>query len=114
MAIFTDVASSYDAWYTSKMGAFVDQVETDLAFRLFPAEKGMKVLDVGCGTGNFSLKLAKRGCRVTGIDITDEMLEIARGKAAAESADIDFYNMDLYKLNFPDETFDAVFLHGCF
>ena len=36
-------------------------------------EKGMRILDVGCGTGNFSIKLAKMGLDVTGIDVSEKM-----------------------------------------
>ena len=42
-----------------------------------------KVLDVACGTGDMSVLLAKQGCTVTGIDISDEMLNIAQRKSSA-------------------------------
>jgi len=114
MAIFDNVASDYDAWYTDIKGSFVDTVETGLAFKLIKVEKGMKVLDVGCGTGNFSIKLAKMGCDVTGIDISDNMLEIARKKAEAENLGIKFLHMDLNDLNFIENEFDAVFSMAAF
>ncbi|MGB4131105.1 MAG: methyltransferase domain-containing protein, partial [Tepidanaerobacteraceae bacterium] len=68
MSIFDPEAKTYDIWYDTKMGAFADMVQTKLAFELFEPKKGMHVLDVGCGTGNFSIKLAKMGLKVTGID----------------------------------------------
>ena len=71
MAIFDQYAPQYDTWYDNKKGSFVDKVETELAFRLLKVEEGMKVLDCGCGTGNLSAKLAKLGCRVTGIDMSE-------------------------------------------
>jgi ubiquinone/menaquinone biosynthesis C-methylase UbiE len=99
----------YDSWYVSRMGQFVDEVETALAFRLFKPVGDMDILDVGCGTGNFTIKLAKMGCKVTGIDISDGMLNIAEEKAKELKLDAKFHIMDVYKLEFPDSSFDAVF-----
>jgi ubiquinone biosynthesis O-methyltransferase len=114
MAIFDKEANSYDSWYESKMGSYVDEIETDLALSMFKAEKGITVLDVGCGTGNFSVKLAKMGCKVVGIDVSDEMLEIARKKAEEQDLDIEFFNMDVYELKFEDDRFDAAFSMAAF
>ncbi|MCC5910536.1 MAG: methyltransferase domain-containing protein [Clostridiaceae bacterium] len=114
MAIFDSRAMDYDQWYESKLGRFVDQVETDLAFSMFRPEKDMKVLDIGCGTGNFSIKLAKMGCTVVGVDLSDEMLDIAREKVKQEGLDIVFHNMDVYDLNFEANQFDAVFSMAAF
>lgn len=114
MAVFNKEASSYDSWYKTKLGGFIDQVETECAFKLFKVKKGMKILDVGCGTGNFSIKLAKMGCKVIGIDISEEMLNIAKEKAKKEALDIQFYKMDVYDLKFEDEYFDGVFSMAAF
>jgi ubiquinone/menaquinone biosynthesis C-methylase UbiE len=96
------------------MGSFVDKVETELAFGMFDIYPGMRVLDVGCGTGNFSIKLAKQGCRVIGIDISDEMLDIARAKAKELKLDIEFYNMDVYDLQFEIGSFQGAFSMAAF
>lgn len=114
MAVFDMIANEYDSWYVTKLGSFVDKVETDLAFEMIKLSPGMKILDVGCGTGNFSIKLAQRGCKVVGIDISDEMLEIARSKARQMNLDIEFYNMDVYKLGFEANSFDAAFSMAAF
>lgn len=49
-------------------------------------EAGASILDVGCGTGRHSIALAKRGYRMTGIDLSNGMLSIAA--AAAVAADV--------------------------
>ncbi len=114
MAVFDKAAQNYDQWYNSKLGAFVDMIETKLAFELFKTKKGQSVLDAGCGTGNFSCKLADMGCKVTGIDISHKMLKLAKEKACNSDLDIDFKLMDLYHLDFPDEHFDSVFSMAAF
>lgn len=44
------------------------------------AAEGLRVLDIGCGTGSLALALARRGAHVTGIDISPQMLDMARRK----------------------------------
>ena len=108
MAVFDKEAKDYDSWYNSKLGSFVDKVETTCVFKLFKLRKGKKVLDAGCGTGNFSIKLAKLGCDVTAVDLSNEMLNVARDKACREGLDIDFIHMDVHKMDFADNYFDGV------
>ncbi len=53
------------------------------------------VLDLGCGTGNVTIPLAKRGYDMIGVDLSCEMLDIAREKAQSEGLDILFLNQDM-------------------
>ncbi len=48
------------------------------------------------------------GCEVIGIDISNEMLNVAKKKSIEQNIDIEFLNMDLYSLKFEDNSFDAV------
>lgn len=114
MAIFDSASNLYDDWYKTKLGKHVDFVESECAFNLFKIKKGMKVLDIGCGTGNFSLKLAKKGCKVTGIDLSDKMLHLAREKTEKENLYINYCRMNVYDLQFPAQHFDAVFSMATF
>lgn len=70
------------------------------------AVKGLhgNVLDVACGTGDMVMELAKQGCHVTGIDISEEMLTIAKQKTA--TANYQLGNAEA--LPFADGEFDAV------
>ena len=104
--VFDDYFDGYDAWYSTRIGTFVDQVETDAAFSLLVPENGIRILDAGCGTGNFSIKLANMGCDVTGIDISENMLAQAVQKTQGRK-NIRFYEMDASHMDFSDNIFDA-------
>lgn len=73
-----------------------------------PAGRRLKILDVGCGAGFFSILLAKEGHEVFGIDLTPEMIENAIQLAEEENADCCFQVMDAENPMFADETFDVV------
>ena len=73
-----------------------------------PAGERLRILDVGCGAGFFSVLLAKEGHRVTGVDLTPDMIENAEILAAEENADCEFIVMDAENVDFPDGTFDVV------
>lgn len=73
-----------------------------------PEEKNLKILDVGCGAGFFSILLAKEGYQVTGIDLTPDMIKNARLLAEEEKVSCEFQVMDAENPEFPDETFDVV------
>jgi len=69
---------------------------------------GMRVLDVACGTGVVAITAARMGARVTGLDLTPELLEAARVNARIAGLDIDWHEGDVEQLPFPAGTFDAV------
>ncbi len=70
--------------------------------------KLLKILDVGCGTGFFTILLAKQGHNVTGTDLTPDMIENARNLAKEEGTECEFQVMDAEHLSFPDQSFDVV------
>lgn len=57
------------------------------------------IADLACGTGNITIPLAKRGYEMIGVDISEEMLMVAREKATDESLDILFLNQDMARLD---------------
>ncbi len=71
-------------------------------------EKG-NVLEVGCGGGHHSVNLAKRGFKVTSIDISLNGLRAAKALAEHEKQDIQFVCGDIKRLPFADKEFDVCF-----
>jgi SAM-dependent methyltransferase len=65
------------------------------------------VLDLGCGTGGHALVLAKRGYKVTGVDRSPDMLDIARRKARDTGVDVEFIAGDIAAFGL-ERKFDAV------
>ncbi|HHW37247.1 MAG TPA: class I SAM-dependent methyltransferase [Bacillales bacterium] len=83
-------------------------MEKELMMTLADPKRNETVLDLGCGTGIYSLELAKKGLKVTGMDISEEMLKQARKKAIQSGYDLDLISGDFHTLPFEDEVFDLV------
>lgn len=73
-----------------------------------PEGSGLRILDIGTGTGFFAILMARLGHRVTGIDLTPAMLIEAHALAEALNLDVDFLEMNAQTLDFQDESFDVI------
>lgn len=82
--------ADYDRWYE-----FIKSIVEENGI------KGKDVLDLGCGTGEMSIRFKKSGYAVLGVDISPEMLSIAADKAREKKLDIHFANQDMRELKFP-------------
>ena len=98
----TWMAGNYD--YFSR---FMESSAAEFLDRL-PLDPGDRLLDVACGSGQLALLAARRGARVTGVDIAANWIEAARGRAAHEGLAADFDQGDAEDLPYPDERFDIV------
>jgi len=67
---------------------------------------GMEVLELGCGTGLFTREFARSGARLTALDISPDLLELARREVPA--ANVNFVGGNAYAMDFPPERFDCV------
>jgi ubiquinone/menaquinone biosynthesis C-methylase UbiE len=76
--------------------------------RTWSGSEPLDALDVGCGTGFLALLLAHLGHRVAGVDVAEEMLRLAREKAAAAGRAIAFRPADAERLPFEDASFDLI------
>ncbi len=78
-----------------------------LGLKMFPPREGMRVLDVGCGTGVHLEHYQKAGCDVYGIDLSPSMLQVAR-KRLGESANLHMGNAS--KMPYSDKSFDLIIM----
>ncbi|MFO7973857.1 MAG: class I SAM-dependent methyltransferase [Candidatus Hydrogenedentota bacterium] len=98
-------AQDYDRWYTTPEGQAHDRVQkADVRHFLGPATSGMRLLDIGCGTGHWSGFFASLGYNVAGVDVAPEMIQVAHNRTmpgvATQVADARF-------LPFQDASFDV-------
>jgi SAM-dependent methyltransferase len=78
----------------------------------FDAWRGKRVLEVGCGAGTDLARFAKGGAIVTGIDVADSAIELARKNFAQQGLQGELRVADGERLPFETETFDLVYAHG--
>jgi SAM-dependent methyltransferase len=101
-------SDSYDLLYEEKDY----DAECDVLERIFReyAEKPItSILDLGCGTGNYALRLAQRGYEVCGVDLSESMLDIAREKIRNTPASIQYFHSDIASIQL-DRQFDAAIM----
>jgi len=104
--LFENYGSKYDQEvFTQGTLGECDFIESEIG-----CNKQTRILDIGCGTGRHSIELTKRGYTVTGIDLSESMLERARKKAADSHVSIDFQIQDARNLPFNNEFDLAIML----
>lgn len=98
--------AQYDTWYDSPRGRWIGDTEYRLLSDELELRSEARVLDIGCGTGWFTRRLAALpGLQVTGIDHNDEWLAFARSRDPHST----YLQADALALPFADNSFDQVF-----
>jgi ubiquinone/menaquinone biosynthesis C-methylase UbiE len=112
-------AEVWDRFWTEKMDLDVYPPITDIASEIaevVPDVKGIKVIEIGAGTGRTSIELARRGACVTILDISEQSLELARkfarGADAATRKRIFYVLADALDPELKPESFDILFHQG--
>jgi ubiquinone/menaquinone biosynthesis C-methylase UbiE len=98
-----------DAWtklVRAGYDLYRDYLNTPAFFEMLPNVAGLAGLDIGCGEGHNTRLLAKRGARVTAIDIAENLIASARQVEAHEPLDIAYQVASAVDLPFADATFD--------
>jgi SAM-dependent methyltransferase len=94
-----------DQYHFEKLHHLLDLVH-------FDEWKGRDVLDVGCGAGVEVVRFARAGARVTGVDIAESAITLARQNLEQQGLSARLEVADGEQLPFPDDSFDLVFAHG--
>lgn len=105
--LFDNWPDKYDSWFSTPLGVLVKKFETSLLLEMLEPERDELILDVGCGTGVFTLDILSYGTKIFGLDISTPMLSQAVKKTGAYP----FFAIagDMSVLPFPDESFDKVY-----
>jgi SAM-dependent methyltransferase len=103
-ALFDD---DYLHFYAGMLGDERSDQDAAAAIALGPLHEGMSVLDVPCGHGRLAVRLAQRGLAVTGVDVTERFIEVARVQAEAAGLDVALQVGDMRRLPV-DGPYDAV------
>jgi SAM-dependent methyltransferase len=107
----------YDAVYREAVGSGpppweIGGPQPALARVLDAGVRGPTVLDLGCGTGDLAIALARRGHEVTAVDISAVAIDRARAKAAGQGLTVHFEVGDATRLSLPTAPFGTVFDSG--
>jgi len=73
-----------------------------------------KVLELGCGAGRNAIYLAKQGCSVVGVDLSDKALQWAQKRVDEANVSVELICANIFELNLQDESFDFIYDSGCF
>jgi ubiquinone/menaquinone biosynthesis methyltransferase len=105
--LFSTIADRYDL-ITVVLSYGQDRRWKDRVAALIQQPRGAAALDLACGTGDIAFRLASRGARVVGLDITPRMLELARQRPEASAQRVAFVAGDMTALPFPSRSFDVI------
>ena len=104
-----DYSLLYDVIYSKKNY----KAETNLISQIIKKfhSPNVNILDIGCGTGEHTLELLKKGYKVTGIDLSNEMLKIAKKKLLSNKLfSNNLFNLNAYNVNKLDVKFNVILM----
>lgn len=101
-------AAQRDAWAVFAPVEITTTMPAAKLVKFARVAPGQRVLDVACGTAVVAVTAARRGAKVSGLDLSPVLLDRARHNANVAAVDIDFIEGDAEALPYPDASFDVV------
>lgn len=96
--------------FTTAADSFSENIERPAIERLIGDVAGARLLDLGCGSGTYSVPFARRGAQVTGLDLSQTMISLAEQRALGHGVQADFRVADIREpLPFGASQFDVIF-----
>lgn len=93
--------------------SYRDSFNTPSFLKMLPDVRGLAGLDIGCGEGTNTREVAKRGARMTAVDISEVFLGHARDTESRDPLGITFHLASAVQLPFPDANFDFATAFMC-
>lgn len=112
--IYEKFGKYYDQIYSSFYDYELECDNLEEIFKKFCKKTPKEILDIGCGTGSHAIELAKRGYKLTGIDISKVMIEKAKNKAQNAELNIDFRVVDMRSMTLNSKFNVVICLFGGF
>lgn len=110
-SLFDNIAPDYDK-LNHILSLNIDKGWRKKAVReIIDSKEPLTILDVACGTGDFTIEIARKaadGSSITGIDLSEGMMNVGRGKIHAAGVDATLEYGDCEALSYSDNTFDRI------
>ncbi|MHB9055410.1 MAG: class I SAM-dependent methyltransferase [Paludibacteraceae bacterium] len=104
--VFSDkhIAENYDEYYHTEQGKRTDAIEKEIISQFLDEIPQKELLELGCGTGHWTDFFVQKGFKVTGVDISEAMLNVAESKKMNAT----FLRGSSEALPFEDESFSVL------
>lgn len=90
-----DLVERYRAWRKRTLGVVTERLEMAAVLELLAPVQGKRVLDAGCGDGAYSIAATERGTLVTAVDVSEDMLAVARQRSATRGVTVEWRRGDI-------------------
>lgn len=107
-SVYEKLAAEYDDRIPGSGPSDDNFTASERDFLLNKVSPGQDVLDIGCGTGRFTVPMAALGANVSGLDMSGSMLRVAASKLEAKGLSADLREGDMAAMPFDDASFDIV------